>query len=351
MNLSAVFPDQKSFVITIVYITLFVLQGILITASKRTDESGKSSYSYNPASAVLCTEMLKWIFAACLFIKDHSIGEYIGQMLGGSQIFMLYFVPAFMYTMYNNLSYVNLLHYDPTTYFLLLQIRVVVTGIVFQFLFNKQLSRTQWISLIVLTCGCVIKEYGHMAGVDAAKTKSAEELEAARNSNNFYLMLIFVQVFCSCFAGVYNEKLLKGSAGNVDIMVQNSFMYIDSILSNVCFMYVRGDLAGAISPTNIAALMEHNTMAIITNNALIGITTSLLLKHLNSIVKVYASAAELMITAVAAYFLFGITIDVYTVIAIGMVSYAIFSYTLNPVTNVSTPLPMARKRASDSDRE
>ena len=45
---------------------------------------------------------------------------------------MLYFIPAAMYCLYNNLQFTNLANYDPTTYFLLLQLRVVVTGVVFQ---------------------------------------------------------------------------------------------------------------------------------------------------------------------------------------------------------------------------
>jgi solute carrier family 35 (UDP-sugar transporter), member A1/2/3 len=48
---------------------------------------------------------------------------------------MLYFVPAFMYCLYNNLAFVNLATFDPTTYYLLLQFRVVITGIVFQVCF------------------------------------------------------------------------------------------------------------------------------------------------------------------------------------------------------------------------
>jgi len=47
-------------------------------------------------------------------------------------VFLLYFIPAGLYCLYNNLAYTNLLTFDPTTYFLLLQLRVVVTGIVFQ---------------------------------------------------------------------------------------------------------------------------------------------------------------------------------------------------------------------------
>ena len=69
--------------------------------------------------------------------------------------------------MYNNLAFVNLANYDPTTYYLLLQFRVVVTGVTFQFMFRRQLSQMQWLSLAVLTLGCIIKEYRWSQGIDA----------------------------------------------------------------------------------------------------------------------------------------------------------------------------------------
>lgn len=47
-------------------------------------------------------------------------------------VMWLYFVPSLLYCLYNNLSFINLSAYDPTTYFLLLQLRVVITGVVFQ---------------------------------------------------------------------------------------------------------------------------------------------------------------------------------------------------------------------------
>ena len=47
-------------------------------------------------------------------------------------VLLLYLVPAFLYCLYNNLSFINLSNYDPATYYLLLQLRVVITGVVFQ---------------------------------------------------------------------------------------------------------------------------------------------------------------------------------------------------------------------------
>lgn len=52
---------------------------------------------------------------------------------------------------------------------------------------------------------------------------------------------------CSCFAGVYNERLLKGEGQNVHLMVQNTFMYLDSIVSNCLFLFIQGQLSDVCS--------------------------------------------------------------------------------------------------------
>jgi len=48
------------------------------------------------------------------------------------------------------------------------------------------------------------------------------------------IVLMLTQILCSCLAGVYNEYLLKKGRGvNVNVYVQNIYMYTDSILCNV----------------------------------------------------------------------------------------------------------------------
>lgn len=68
---------------------------------------------------------------------------------------------------------------------------------------------------------------------------------------------------------------------------------------------------------------------------MIGIVTSLFLKTLNSILKTFASALEIMFTAVLCWIIFGIAIDMYTVVAIAVVSIAIFVYSQNPIVNLA----------------
>ena len=46
-------------------------------------------------------------------------------------------------------------------------------------------------------------------------------------------------MLCSVFAGVYNEYIIKGAVADIHIMIQNVFMYLDSILCNVALLSVK----------------------------------------------------------------------------------------------------------------
>ena len=49
-----------------------------------------------------------------------------------STVLLLYMIPGGLYCLYNNLAFLNLQNFDPTTYYLLLQMRVLVTGVIYQ---------------------------------------------------------------------------------------------------------------------------------------------------------------------------------------------------------------------------
>ena len=191
----------------------------------------------------------------------------------------------------------------------------------FQVLFKKNLSRIQWFSLLLLTFGCIVKQL------------NTDRMSSMSLSFDINLMLILVQVFCSCFAGVYNEYLLKGKGGDVSFMLQNVFMYTDSIIANIFVLGFTGHLGDALTRASISSILQVKVILIIINNAAIGIVTALFLRSLNSILKTFASALELMFTAVLAWFIFGIAVNLFTVIAIVIVSIATLLYAQNPVDN------------------
>jgi len=297
------FPTKGSAVIFVLYMVLFINQGLLVTASQ-----SNKSYNYNTISAVFLTEVLKLVFSIAFFIHRQSTTEFFSQLVDNRKAFLLYLIPSSLYCLYNNLAYTNLVIFDPTTYFLLLQLRVVVTGVVFQVLFSRQLTRHQWMSLLCLTVGCMIKEFH-------------SQLSLTLNSG---LFLILLQVVASSTAGVYNEYLLKSTT--VPILIQNCYLYISSIILN-------GVLLANSESRSLNLTQNNYVLWVIVNNAAIGIVTSFFLSKLNSIVKTFASALELVFTAVLCYLIFGIHIGWNGVLSVVVVVFSVFLYSFEPVNN------------------
>lgn len=169
---------------------------------------------------------------------------------------------------------------------------------------------------------------------------------------SLYLLHLFhLQTLCSCFAGVYNEYLLKGDGAGVNIFVQNVFMYVDSIVCNAGILLYQGNLFEAFTRDSLTSVFQFKVIIIMLNNAAIGIITSFFLKNLNSILKTFASALELMFTAILCWLLFGIPVYINTVLAISIVSYAVILYSQNPVVNEAKQVPEKAKYLSERGTE
>lgn len=65
----------------------------------------------------------------------HSRASFSTLVSGVSQhrkVLVLYLVPAALYCLYNNLSFLSLAYFNPTTYFMFMQIRLLLTGLIYQ---------------------------------------------------------------------------------------------------------------------------------------------------------------------------------------------------------------------------
>lgn len=165
----------------------------------------------------------------------------------------------------------------------------------------------------------------------------SSEANKPKNTQGFDLSInaifILIQTVCSCLAGVYNEYLLKDKGQDINIYIQNVFMYIDSILCNGLLMLMQGNIVSAFRFENLRELFTPWVVLIAINNCCIGIVTSFFLKYMNSILKTFASAFELLFTAILCWVLFSIPIHLNTVLAIAIVSISVYLYTQSPVVN------------------
>lgn len=195
-------------------------------------------------------------------------------------------------------------------------------------IFSKKLSKHQWLSLTLLTFGCMVKQFN---------LNSTGESQSFTLDININIIFILIQTVCSCLAGVYNEYLLKRQGSDINIYVQNVFMYLDSIVCNAVILMFQGDFFTAFTATNLSQVFHIKVLLIMVNNCAVGIVTSFFLKHMNSILKTFASALELVFTAVLSYVFFAIPIYMNTLIAITIVSFAVYLYSQCPVVNPILP--------------
>lgn len=173
---------------------------------------------------------------------------------------------------------------------------------------------------------------------DVPEAASGDGATKPKNTIGFDLSInaifILIQTVCSCLAGVYNEYLLKDKGQDCyNIYMQNVFMYIDSILCNVALLVVQGNITSAFTAESLAEIFKPGVLLIAVNSCCIGIVTSFFLKYMNSILKTFASALELLFTAILCWILFSIPIYINTVLAIAVVSISVYLYSQSPVVN------------------
>ncbi|OQR91321.1 Drug/Metabolite Transporter (DMT) Superfamily [Achlya hypogyna] len=324
---------QKS--IFCVYIGLWVSYGLLNEYAKR------SHIKFHSATAVVAQCVVKLVLAVGLFTsQDGSLGKMLELFKLHPKLFMLYLIPSGLYALYDILAYVNLALFDPPTYFLLLQFRLVITGLLHQRVFSKNLNRNQWFAILAVTCGCVIKTIGDNAG-------------AVEKPIPFFAYgLLMVQILSSTFAGVYNEALLKNYDKNLSIHFQNTVMYLDSIVFvMVCLaLGITGvSFSTAVAPANLRVLLQWPVLMMVLIMSFIGVVTSLFLKYLDSVRKAIASGLELVVLPILASVLFQTALTGYLVLSVVLVAGGIYLYSL-PVAPTNPPLAL-QKDSEDVEDE
>ena len=131
------------------YVALWVSSYLLVYASRQA-----GAPTYNVTSVVLLTELVKLVMATTLYLRrDGTLDQLVQAVTQSLPLLMKYSIPAMLYCVYNNLVYVNLQSFDPGTYNVLMQLRIVITGLIYQQAFSKRLNRYQWMALVLITLG------------------------------------------------------------------------------------------------------------------------------------------------------------------------------------------------------
>lgn len=264
-------------VVVVMYVLMWSIQGILVHRAKRIS-------NFDASTIVLFQDIVK-LTVSCVLLTREFPGGISKPLTFNRKSWTLYLVPAGLYGVYNVLTFTALSMFEPSRYFVLMQARIVVTGVIHGAVMGRRLSVQQWTGLVTVMLGAMLKEYDLLTGRAAFGSISSVGYA-----------IVGVQILLSTTAGVANERLLK--TGSVSQNLQNMFMYSWSIVVDLAIMLLS-------SQTVSLAAVTADTIPIILNGSAVGLVTSLLLKRLSSVVKAVASAVELWVTALLSSVVFG----------------------------------------------
>eukprot|EP00126_Sphaerothecum_destruens_P008435 Sdes_comp20211_c0_seq1m13557 len=235
-------------------------------------------------------------------------------------------IPALLYLLQNNVLFVAVANLDAATFQVSYQLKIITTALFSVFMLGKRITAFKWLSLFVLMFG--------IAAVQYQPTDSNPTKKSGAVSQNVFVGLVAVFSAClsSGFAGVYFEKLLKGSSSS--IWMRNIQLSIFSIICGFIGIYLfeshlileRGFFYG-----------YHSIVwFVIANQAFGGLVVAVVVKYADNILKGFATSVSIILSSVLSIYLFSWSPSLQFVFGASLVICAVYMYSM---PDTLQPLP------------
>ena len=222
-------------------------------------------------------------------------------------------VPSAVYLIQNNLLYVAASNLDVATYQITYQLKILTTAIFAVTMLNKKLIVTQWLSLVIL-----------IAGVAMVQLSDVKESTASTGEQS--KLVGFTAALSACclsgFAGVYFEKILKGS--DISVWMRNVQLALLSVPMGLVTSYISD--GAKIGENGFFHGYDAFVWFTVAQNALGGLLVAVVVKYADNILKGFACSLAIIITCVASIFIFDFSLSLQFTIGAGCVIGSIFLY-------------------------
>ncbi|XP_034027760.1 UDP-galactose translocator-like isoform X2 [Thalassophryne amazonica] len=245
-----------------------------------------------------------------LFLLDSVVFQYKDTMKLA--------VPSLIYTLQNNLQYVAISNLPAASFQVTYQLKILTTALFSVLMLRKSLSRVQWVSLLLLFAGVAIVQ------VQQEGNKEASVSDTANQSYVVGLVAVVISCLSSGFAGVYFEKILKGSSASV--WLRNVQLGIfGSILGTLGLLWNDG---ATVAERGFLFGYTSMVWCVIFNQAFGGLLVAVVVKYADNILKGFATSISIIVSTVASVYLFGFYVDLHFTLGAGMVIGAVYMYSL-----------------------
>mmetsp|Transcript_58138 Transcript_58138/g.131738 ORF Transcript_58138/g.131738 Transcript_58138/m.131738 type:complete len:397 (-) Transcript_58138:142-1332(-) len=328
---AAASPAKASFVIKAALLVLLVVQNSLLNLCARWSRvlaapppgnSVPAQDGYAKATLVVVVELVKIVAAFGLLAYDRNLGvaeawEHLRETTVSKPMeAIMLLVPGSLYVVQNNLVLVAAENLEGPVMAVLGQVKIITTAIFSVVLLRRSLHSRQWFGLVTLVVGVSVVQLSATTGGSAGDG-------GKRN----LLLGVSASVFAatmSGFAGVFFEKVLKGS--ETSVWVRNVHL--------ACFGVVVG-LFGLFGQAGELQLVQRNgflggynsvVWALVAVQAIGGLLVAAVVKYTDSILKAFATSVALVSVSVTSIAFFNFPLSTGFALGAALVVYATFCY-------------------------
>nr|CAB3266230.1 UDP-galactose translocator [Phallusia mammillata] len=285
--------------------------------------------------AVVGSELLKLLTCLLIILYEHegNVKSWTSHLYGSIVLqpmdTLKMSIPAIIYMVQNNLLYVAVSNLPAATYQVTYQLKILTTAMFSVTMLGKSLAKHQWFAMLLLFAGVAIVQ----VQVQSGKEKSQTDVEQNALKG---LIAVIASCISSGFAGVYFEKILKGSKGSV--WLRNIQLGLFGAISGLIGVWTK-DGAG-VAEKGLFFGFTPLVYFIICIQAFGGLLVAVVIKYADNILKGFATSISIIVSTVAAVFIFSFNVTLLFVIGATLVILAVYLYSLPKPEKAGLPKPV-----------
>ena len=231
-------------------------------------------------------------------------------------------VPSLLYLIQNNLLYIGVEHLNVVTFQITCQTKIFTTAIFSVLLLKRNLSKTQWLSLLFLSLGVALVNMPN-----DNKSEGSEEYANNDKSPLIGFSSVLMAMVLSGLAGVYFEKILKGSA-DISVWMRNIQLSLLSIPLGILMSFT--EHYDDIKEKGFFFGYDLFVVYVILINAFGGVLVGVVIKYADMIIKGFSFSISIVLTCLVSIAFFGFEISPQIMIGACFVFGSTFLYSYQP---------------------
>jgi len=264
----------------------YALLNVLSQLSKEPD----GSYAYSMPTVVLSAELVKLCLSVGFLVREVGSPVVALRTIGATPAttWFHFAMPAVLYAVNNNLDMLNNQYMDPATESVLVQLKILTTGLAWWLVFKQPIGRRKWLALVLLFVGCCGAGW---------PTTSSDRKQNAMYIEPFGVVLVAMYVVISATAGVYNEWLYKNLGRKDSIHVCNIRIYTVGSLFCLLTHFSTNSRGGDARLLDLWKGYNVYTWSLVVTYSMMGLLLAQVMKFFDSIVKLFISGSSMYASA------------------------------------------------------